>query len=607
METIKGVLVSTNSSFPKHTWFPYFTFKLSSLVLIDQITFQFVSSSTLRRFIVYISMDNERFFPVYAKTDETEPSRLWTVDIPQNLKKLARFVKVQSSDNATFFVNDLQVTGECPLIEKPASVAIKKIEQKIAFSCLFNETPQFLRSYVRNFILHTDASCALFVNLGRSYNYSAIIDEFRHYSNVIFFTGQTIRKAWGATLLLGHIENFEEAKRYDAEFSYFCTVSSNTLFVKPFDIEPVVDTFSLNAVVPLCTERFYDQNVKVNIENIPDLSNKTWPWHELTEERLISDKLQGRIGNKFFYVGQIEGFLTSFACWERISDLQDILAEISVALRHNTLLPLEELIPATIAYEFFPNQTTNICYMLWNGLKRADERLLGELVPFLPQHLFMIKWFDRIPGDPGVTLSTSAVSPSLFQFINQLANDKHSLYEVDLALSSLLSCPKRDMRLRFENSFSSTAEFRNKSVILSQPLERLQCDDGLLFHHENLHRPLIINASIAREADKAVVHMMSFTPQSHDTGALAAYLYVKVESFQNSDTLMLNLCDSSSLDLRLTYFSDGDFGLITQSHRFNHFGKNIYIPIDQFHGRSDFYIGIPAHYGASLSVAIIKL
>lgn len=607
MEAIKGLLVSTNSPFPKHTWFPYFTFQLSSLILVDKITFHFVDGSTLRRFIVYISPDNERFFPIYAKTDETEPSQFWTVNLSPKLRRLTRFVKVQSSDHATFFVSDLHVTGECPPIRISDLTNSPKTEQKIAFSCLFNETPQYLKSYVKNFILNTDSSCVLFVNLGKSYNYNHVVSEFCHLSNIIFFIGETVRKAWGSTLLLGHIESFEEAKRYDAQFSYFCTVSSNTLFVKPFKIEPVVDTFSLDTIVPLCTERFYDQNVRIDLDNSSILHNKTWPWHELIENNFIPNMLKERIGNKLFHIGQIEGLLTSFECWGKVASVKDILVEISIDLPSNTLLPLEELIPATIAYEFFPNQTTNICYMLWDGLKRADERFLGELVPFLPQHLFMIKWFNRIPGDPGVTLSTSTVSPFLFRFINEIVNNTLSFYEVDLALNSLLMAPIQEMRLRFEHCFSSTSKFQNKCVFLSQPLEKLQCDDGLLFHHEHLHQHLIINTSVAREADKVVLHMLSFTPQSRDTGTLAAYVYVKIESFQDSNTLMLCLCEASSLDLRLTYFSSGDFGLITQSYRFDNFGKNIYIPIDQFHDRSDFYIGIPAHYGEKLSVAIIKL
>ncbi|ESQ76405.1 hypothetical protein [Asticcacaulis sp. AC402] len=54
------------------------------------------------------------------------------------------------------------------------------------------------------------------------------------------FNGATPRHVVGHTLLIGHLESFQIALNVIGQFDYFCTLASNNLFVRRYDVREAV-------------------------------------------------------------------------------------------------------------------------------------------------------------------------------------------------------------------------------------------------------------------------------------------------------------------------------------------------------------------------------
>ncbi|MDB5591355.1 hypothetical protein, partial [Enterovirga sp.] len=260
------------------------------------------------------------------------------------------------------------------------------------FSCLFTESPEYLRMYVRNFLTFTGDDCALVIN-----HNGAIDDaEVRAISPRVFaHAGPTRRAKLGPTLLLGHIESYEYACRHIGEFGYFCTMASNALFVDRLQGSDVAEAVG--------------QGRTARAEYDPAQLPGFWHWPKVKEDALVTGYFD-RLGIRRIDNAQIEGFCTSKKDWGRIAQHRAFLAE--AARLGCAGFPYEEVLPMTVLAQDPPAQFTILCHNFWERFLTSTAgavRLEDMMRPprcyddsssnWRGHRVFAMKWFQRTADD----------------------------------------------------------------------------------------------------------------------------------------------------------------------------------------------------------------
>jgi len=298
---------------------------------------------------------------------------------------------------------------------------------RFVFSALYNESAEYLDFFVDNFLAHTDHLCHLYVNLSLQ---SPASEQQIDSARVTVFRGGFERQAFGPTLLAGHFEAFVRACSEIADFEYFSTIASNSLFFRQFDSPAVLQELSLR---PRHTPT----------QAIHDLPNK-WYWPHLRSESSACEALAHKWNLQALTDGQIEGRFASRDDWQIVRDVHESLMPHWQSLQ----APLEEILPPTVICVLGSGKTINICYNRFAEIKEAYRGGFATAqdlsAPHYPQHICLLKWFERSSLNPETMQVATEYGRELTRWLTQEPPDSRIRLEQELLLGhnyhALLQC-----------------------------------------------------------------------------------------------------------------------------------------------------------------------
>ncbi|MFZ4565796.1 MAG: hypothetical protein ACOYMY_04970 [Prochlorococcaceae cyanobacterium] len=454
-----------------------------------------------------------------------------------------------------------------------------------------------------NFLAYTDQLSHLYVNLGCK---SPAREDQISSSRVTVFRGGFERKAFGHTLLAGHMECFERATLDNPEFEYFTTVASNSLFFRFFDISEVLSRL----------ESSTRRKPSVPLANLPD----RWYWPKLRSQGTACETLAAKWKLELLVDGQIEGRVAHRSDWQLVKDVQASLVSNWSALE----APLEEILPPTVIHALGSGHTLNVCH---NRFVEAKASYRGGFVktadlvaPSLPDHICMIKWFER-----------SILSPETLQVVTDHGRD----------LTSWLAAESRDSRTGIEQelllgcNYQNLLSVRTKTNLVQNGSLKLpqsstfqliskrqvvDCDgspssrSSAFFFLEDTDVPLSFKLKTSAEGDLFVHCYFNGSPQQalpHPTAHLKqAYLYLPIPT-----SAALRLAVDASIHgvepreilNNLCLFDGRSFGLrqpMTSSVVFHEFCFEVLFDTDAC---VTAHLGFPIFLGSSLRLRIFNV
>ena len=311
----------------------------------------------------------------------------------------------------------------------------------VVFAMLFNESAHYLSACINNFILYVDDGI-LIINLPE-----VTLNKFRAQlgeegytplnlgERVFFVVSNDSRQHWGATLMLGHLYSYIQAKLY-FEFEYFCTLASNSLFVKKFDLKLVNDL----------------------LDEAPSRLMKPESYPESTQDRrsfpAFRSLLSPDVGG--LYANEIEGFYSSSKNWEIMLNYRNNLEYLEKCyskVEHHVRLAIEEFFPAMVVCGLGDRKYINIHRRLFleNGYGPPIKRYATVRDIFAIDRMpgvCGLKWFHRSSVFPATEIITNPNLNNLWEPIkvglnslslNELLNFKTVLtYAVQEVESRLL-------------------------------------------------------------------------------------------------------------------------------------------------------------------------
>lgn len=284
----------------------------------------------------------------------------------------------------------------------------------IVFSTLFNESKDFLEILIKNFLIFSNEEDFFVINIGTS---DLDIHVDLSSERIHFVKSNVERKKWGATLLNGHVENFQFSKTLfqDQDF-LFCTTASNSLFIKRYEKSRII-------------ESLVDSAGKLQGVSLGEIGG--WWWERIKK----SDSVCSLLNNKSLVSSQIEGLLTYSENWDEISNLMPRLISASEGITDSEVFPMEEFIPSTIIANSKKNNLIHVCKVMWERFQSGHHLIeINEIysefdafpdqkyINIAPETIFMCKWFMRTSHSlPTVILGDENLHQS-FGYLNELLN-----------------------------------------------------------------------------------------------------------------------------------------------------------------------------------------
>jgi hypothetical protein len=243
---------------------------------------------------------------------------------------------------------------------------------------------------VNNFLHFTPESTHFIINLSTSFE--GDIDSFEKHDRVSFIRAGFARKAFGASLLLGHLESVSYADINCPGFDYFVPISSNSLFIKMFDVTAAVERLTSQGA----TEWYVASTQVVEENDAIGLDSDQWWWKNVNKQKEFLRYLKDDLTLDLLVPHQIEGLFAPFAQWRALATVAKKLQDVSARLEKDSLFPLEEILPSSYFQKHFNGNYTSICQVLWHPF-RTIVRMEHLIQPswFFPKHIFIAKWFER--------------------------------------------------------------------------------------------------------------------------------------------------------------------------------------------------------------------
>ncbi len=285
------------------------------------------------------------------------------------------------------------------------------------FSVLYNESDTFLGSYIENFLAYTGPDEVLFVNLppDRSIPKDWTTNQC---ARIHVFNGAVTRHKNGHTLILGHLEGFSKAISQFEDFHLFCSLASNSMMVRRFDIGA-----TLHALQTPRSDAGFD------VDNLPD----NWWWPTLKKNPDAIRCLRDNWKLKRMWDNRIEGLVATQSDWATLHARSSSIIDMAKLMDPDSLVPLEEFLPSTAICHFGSGQYTNICHVFWDRLRTTQGKVeIGDLLdlPSLyPAHICLMKWFERDAASSETFAVTRSWSRELFADITdatQGGNTNHA-------------------------------------------------------------------------------------------------------------------------------------------------------------------------------------
>ena len=304
---------------------------------------------------------------------------------------------------------------------------------KVVFSCLYGEPEEFLKIRIFNFMVHTDESALLVINVPEQLNHKDE-SEFPGARLLIKKHGAQ-RAAWGHTLLGGHIENLRLAEERVGSFDHFVAMASNSLFVRPFDLRAAVEAMQASAKA--------EHQAGLLTEEMPD----SWHWPSIRRTTSLTKRLSDRWRIDRYLQNQIEGLFASRVDWQNLGEIFD---DIKVHCEGLTA-PLEEILPATAWRKLGNKGYAYICHMYWDRYMqgRLRDAAVDDVLNAnrLPQHVVMLKWFGRNQASPESLAVGTSVGLELTKAIKSIKSQQDHI-----GMSALIREFGRELRKREERT-----------------------------------------------------------------------------------------------------------------------------------------------------------
>ena len=312
--------------------------------------------------------------------------------------------------------------------QKLANNITQKSHTPVVFGMLFNEQVEYLSSCIQNFLLHVKEGI-LFINLPIT-----TLDEYKKNNKrteplktkdrIQFVVAHEPRQHWGATLMLGHLYTYTQAK-LQFEFDYYCTLASNSLFVKAFDLNKTILILDkapshLVEAAPYPDPEWIDQRAC-----FPAFRN------------LLSPDVAGLYGN------EIEGFFTSAENWEimlkyvhRLEHLESSYTNSDGSMR----LAVEEFFPAMIVCGLGDRKYINIHRRLFSSNSYTPQiksytTFQDLMTSDHPPEVCGFKWFHRSPSFP---ITAAVTNPAMNKIWKSLESDVNNLSQAELLIFSTI-------------------------------------------------------------------------------------------------------------------------------------------------------------------------
>jgi len=603
---LEGLILESNSHFSQSTWFPYYIFDMKRKINFNSLNIDGFIGETIQKLLIYISEDGKNFslVKIIEEFNYSSNNHIFSLDkIYINI----RYIKLASSSFSFLYIKKLLCDEIKNEIKNEIKSEIKSENTNTCvFSCLYSEDSNFIEPYIENFLKFTDENCYLILNLGDryEYEYSYIEDINKNNKRIFIYYGTIERAISGETLLRGHIESFNKAKTYLKTFNYFCTIASNSLFVRKFSLETVVDTFKFAVKNPISTDRSYEDDVDVDKDFKNLKPSHSWTWRSLIESEEIQTTLEEILDTDKYHASQIEGMFCSYNAWNYISNLDNKIKNIENCKGKYDFLPLEEMIPSSILFEKFPNEQTNICYVLWkSGRRSVDINSLCDLVPFLPQHISLIKWFGRSPHDSAVNFINSDVSDGLFSIIKSLVSDKKTFFLKD----DMISCfndgvinkiIKEEKQYLLSNNDCITFNFIMKEILKIYSLH-----EDFFIHSERFEKEINSSIIYQKEDNKYIFNVCLKTMTMEKYYEITSYLYINISQLK-----FLKIYFENEFDIeKFVIFTNGSYFDI-RNDTFKKISNHLY-SLDFCHINqplSDtYFLGVPIKANVDMRFSII--
>jgi len=406
-------------------WFPWWQIDLAEQTCLDGFSLSGLQGDERQPplFTILISDDGEQWLPVWTQALH-EPHNAHDFQATFNRIFATRYIRVRADSYGQLAFDTLAFsTCEPNGHERPVGAAIALYQRQAAdsvvvFSTLFNESDAFLSRYIDNFLAYTPENVCLALNFPRDRQIPR--DACTRSPRIHIFNGQTQREKWGHTLLIGHIEAYEEARSVFPEFRYFATMASNSLLVRPFDVAAAIMQLPLASHVPVACERAYE--LDQDVDPVNPTYHGTWMWHHLRNSEGLGQYLKNRLELDRISVTQIEGLFARREEWEQIQERRNLITGLESFISFENFMALEELLPTSIFNRFGSGEYTHICRVLWSGTRQTTVEDLIDVAPHLPSHLCAMKWFDRAP----IAQSTVAVTTDWGRALVSRTHDEHT-------------------------------------------------------------------------------------------------------------------------------------------------------------------------------------
>lgn len=279
----------------------------------------------------------------------------------------------------------------------------------VVFSVLYNESAEFLDSLIANFLAFTGPNVVLVVNVAQGR--ADIAPGPRHEQRVHVIHGQAVRSKFGHTLLIGHLEAFAFAEAAVADFAYFCTLASNSLLVRPFDLR------AAQAALTVPPSRGSHP-----LDALPDV----WWWREVKQNPELLDYMRQVWRLERLCHADIEGFFASRADWRLLHASRTDIMHQGRLVREGHSFPFEEILPATVILHSGSGRFTNICHVFWNRIETSGGKVTADDLVFpapdLAPQICALKWFDRTPLAPETLAVTTKWGIDLLTLLRAVAS-----------------------------------------------------------------------------------------------------------------------------------------------------------------------------------------
>ncbi|GBQ63322.1 hypothetical protein AA103196_0558 [Ameyamaea chiangmaiensis NBRC 103196] len=408
----------------RHEYFPWCDVDLLSPRPVSRITLEntHFDPQNLQQFSLLGSDDGIHWTPLYAHTDWTIPDHHhdFRIEVVLPAPRMARFLRVRVDALGCLHLRGLTVLASDTLVPTAHDT---RGPDSVVFATNFNESDEFLDDYIDNFLSYSSESCRLVVNFpaGRTIPPS----HFAQHTRISLFNGSIERSKWGISLLLGHSESFQHAKTVFGTFDYFCTMASNSLFVRPVNIDAAIALLPLRARVPIGCERNYNPDIDVDSGTVPH--GGTWAWKGLQLAAEARDFMRDVFGIERYSATQIEGLFATTEDWAVVFDRHDDLVQLGRVLdtcrsESHALMALEECLPPTLFEAYGSGRYTHLCRVLWHHHRAITLAELLAMPPRLPDHISALKWFQRDRHDLNTALVVTGNGRALLDLLHAAAS-----------------------------------------------------------------------------------------------------------------------------------------------------------------------------------------